>query len=63
MPIYEYICEKCNDQFDQLREIPDRDTADCPKCGTRAKRLLSIFGLGSLESSGGGCPPVGWGGG
>jgi putative FmdB family regulatory protein len=63
MPIYEYICEECNERFDQLRAIPDRDTAECPKCGARATRQLSIFGFGSSGSGGGGCAPTGWGGG
>ena len=45
MPIYEYHCLECHQQFDRLRAAPDRDTpVACPACGqTRAKRTLSAF--------------------
>ncbi|MCK4857953.1 MAG: zinc ribbon domain-containing protein [candidate division Zixibacteria bacterium] len=45
MPIYEYVCEECNREFDIL--VLKRDQADsqvCPQCGSeRLKRKVSAF--------------------
>ena len=45
MPIYEYICLKCNEKFSLLRSIDasDHDT-DCPKCTSNdVKKVISSF--------------------
>lgn len=61
MPIYEYRCESCGENFEEL--VParvDDSTVPCPRCGEHhAKRKLSTFatsggGGGGRVSSGGG---------
>jgi len=45
MPIYEYICKKCNENFSLLQRvgITEKDTA-CPRCGSSdVKKKISIF--------------------
>ncbi|MGD2071928.1 MAG: zinc ribbon domain-containing protein [Candidatus Thorarchaeota archaeon] len=40
MPIYEYICKKCNfssEFFQSVNELPPL----CPKCGSKLKKLIS----------------------
>jgi len=42
MPIYEYLCKKCDHTLDALQKIADAPLIDCPSCGEAAlKRLLS----------------------
>ncbi len=42
MPIYEYLCKKCDHTLDALQKIADAPLVDCPSCGeTALKRLLS----------------------
>ena len=41
MPTYEYKCPKCGHRFDVFQKITARPGAPCPKCGTRAERLIS----------------------
>jgi len=59
MPIYEYMCESCNENFSLLQWIssPEEDTA-CPKCGSKnIKKMISPFSCScstDSESSGGG---------
>ncbi len=63
MPIYEYICEKCNERFSLLQSMQAREKdAKCPKCLSKnVKKVMSSFccssGLGndfspSIPSSG-----------
>ena len=47
MPLYEYHCDECDNEFESLQSIRERDDAECPECGTRARRLLSGFAVGS----------------
>lgn len=43
MPIYEYNCEECGEQFELLLRRADEEVR-CPKCdGTSVERLLSVF--------------------
>ena len=46
MPLYEYHCDECETEFESLQSIRERDNADCPECGKRARRLLSGFSVG-----------------
>ena len=41
MPLYEYICEKCDKVFEALGSMSDsgKPTA-CPKCGASADRIM-----------------------
>ena len=45
MPMYEYYCDSCNDTFEELRALDDRDrVAVCPKCKSDGcKRDFSTF--------------------
>jgi putative FmdB family regulatory protein len=47
MPIYEYRCLECGEEFDQLvRSTDSQLEIECPKCGGRkVKKLLSAFGV------------------
>jgi len=47
MPIYEYRCKSCGEEFEQFRSIQDGDSGvKCPKCGSAdPERVISqIFG-------------------
>ena len=42
MPIYEYHCDACGAEFEQMRRITDETTPDCEKCGAPdVHRLVS----------------------
>ena len=44
MPIYEYLCEKCGNEFELIVFKDDEPT--CPVCGEkRPKRKMSTFGF------------------
>jgi putative FmdB family regulatory protein len=43
MPIYEYICEDCQNEFEKI-VINKQQEITCPKCsGTKNKIQLSVF--------------------
>ena len=42
MPIYGYVCQRCEHTLDALQKISDDPLTDCPACGAAAlKRQLS----------------------
>ena len=46
MPIYEYHCKKCGEDFELMRPVAKMtSTAKCPSCGARAARSLSVFAV------------------
>ena len=54
MPIYEYTCESCSEQFEKL--VRSMSAADekiaCPKCGkTKTSRSFSVFAVGAESGS------------
>jgi putative FmdB family regulatory protein len=61
MPIYEYTCEDCGEEFETLvRSMTDASKQRCPKCGrSRCARRMSVFAAqgtrSKASSSGGGC--------
>ncbi len=62
MPIYEYKCESCGGNYEQMRRMADADRdLECPSCKShQVNRSLSSFATtsGSPERapmSGGGC--------
>jgi len=62
MPIFEYICQECQHEFEAL--VFGRDKAQCPKC--ESKRLspqLSVFAMAGKSSAapapGGACGSCG----
>ncbi|MBI2058906.1 MAG: zinc ribbon domain-containing protein [Nitrospirae bacterium] len=68
MPIYEYVCKKCDQEFEELLRSRD-EVVKCPGCGTKkVSRRLSIVGFKSgstfvSASGGGGCGSGSCGGG
>lgn len=52
MPIYDYRCEACGHEFDDLRGFNDPDPEACPKCGEDAVRKLITGGNFQLKGSG-----------
>jgi len=45
MPIYEYACKKCGEQFEVLQKMSDQPLRRCRACGGRLERLLSPVGI------------------
>ena len=45
MPIYEYVCQNCEHEFEALRSMSQADLAmTCVKCGgENLKRKISVF--------------------
>jgi putative FmdB family regulatory protein len=44
MPIYEYICSKCEQKFELLKAMSQAgESVPCPSCGGKAERVLSRF--------------------
>lgn len=51
MPLYEYYCNKCDNQFDRLVTETD-EVIKCINCDTTdVKKLFSVFGLNKYNSS------------
>lgn len=57
MPLYEYQCNACGEQYDEYRSIADRDKRQpCPKCGSRdTQRAMATLLRGSAPSLGAAC--------
>jgi putative FmdB family regulatory protein len=45
MPTYEYVCEACGHQFDELQSMREEPLTKCPACGK--KKLRRLFGTGA----------------
>ena len=41
MPLYEYKCEACGNQFEKIQKFSDPLVDACPKCGGKVEKLLS----------------------
>jgi putative FmdB family regulatory protein len=48
MPTYEYKCDKCGHQFEQMQGITSKSLRKCPKCGKSALRRLIGTGAGLI---------------
>lgn len=66
MPIYEYQCEDCSEQFEQLVRMSTRpEEVECPNCGAHhSKRVVSLMaavgrGTASGVQGGAACAPSG----
>lgn len=42
MPTYEYKCENCGKEFEEFQSITAEAKANCPECGSEAKRIISL---------------------
>lgn len=50
MPIFEYICEECQHQFEAL--VFGHEKAICPKCDSKKlSRQLSVFAVSAKRPS------------
>ena len=51
MAVYEYLCPKCRNQFELMRPMSEAEKrAECPKCGSKAQKLISSFGSKTGDS-------------
>jgi putative FmdB family regulatory protein len=53
MPIYEYICQECDEKFSLLQSVhvSEKETS-CPKCASKkVKKLLSTFSYSASSLS------------
>jgi putative FmdB family regulatory protein len=41
MPVYQYLCPKCNLKFELKQSFSDDSIVTCPKCQNGARRLFS----------------------
>jgi putative FmdB family regulatory protein len=49
MPIFEYVCQQCNHQFEAI--VLGAQKAACPKCESkRLRQQLSSFAVGGEKS-------------
>jgi len=51
MPIYEYKCQKCGKEFEELQRITDPSLPSCPFCNGPVTKLLSLSSF-QLKGSG-----------
>ena len=54
MPIYEFICRQCGQEFEKIVFVSDEGkTFSCPSCGNRkTEKLMSGFSCGKRSASG-----------
>ncbi len=45
MPLYEYVCESCDHQFEAMQSLSTKpEETSCPKCQTnKSRRIMSSF--------------------
>ena len=56
MPIFEYVCQECQHEFEAL--VFGRDKAKCPKCQSlKLSPQLSVFAMSSKGMSSKGSAP------
>lgn len=51
MPIYEYRCDACNNQFELRQKFSDPPADRCPKCGGTVSKIVSATSF-SLKGAG-----------
>jgi putative FmdB family regulatory protein len=54
MPTYEYLCEACKKEFEQITTIHEHDEGKiaCPKCGSnKIKQLPASFQVVTSKKS------------
>ncbi len=54
MPIYEFICKDCGNEFELLFKTQSIDEVSCQKCNSkRVEKKLSVFSVGDVQSDSG----------
>ena len=48
MPIYEYMCDNCNNTFDVFTTYENRNNIICSKCGNKNVKIL-VSKLGYMK--------------
>jgi putative FmdB family regulatory protein len=51
MPLYEYRCDSCGNQFELRQKFSDPLASECPSCGGPVQKLISQTGF-SLKGDG-----------
>jgi len=51
MPLYEYQCKSCNNNFELRQKFSDPPASSCPACGGEVEKLISQSGF-SLKGQG-----------
>jgi putative FmdB family regulatory protein len=52
MPVYEYRCEACEEQFELMRKFSDPKLDECPRCGKGPVEKLISRSSFALKGSG-----------
>ncbi len=52
MPIYEYVCDACQHEFEEFQKLSDPVLTTCPECG--AERLRKKISAAGFRLKGGG---------
>lgn len=49
MPIFEFRCDKCGEEFERVVFASDEDQVACPQCGaSETKKLMSVFSCSAV---------------
>jgi putative FmdB family regulatory protein len=59
MPVYEYQCQSCGNQFELRQKFSDQPASECPTCKGEVKKLISSA---AFTLKGGGWYNEGYGG-
>jgi putative FmdB family regulatory protein len=52
MPIFEFKCDRCGDEFERVVFASDSEPVKCPKCSSEeTRKLLSVFACTGLEKA------------
>ncbi len=51
MPVYEYKCKACDNQFELRQKFSDPPASQCPQCGGEVEKLISTAAF-SLKGGG-----------
>lgn len=41
MPMYDYVCPDCDEHYEAMNSIANRETSECPNCHSTGKRIPS----------------------
>ncbi|HEY3308852.1 MAG TPA: zinc ribbon domain-containing protein [Desulfuromonadaceae bacterium] len=51
MPVYEYLCQACDHQFELRQKFSDQPASECPECGGAVQKMISSTAF-TLKGSG-----------